>query len=100
MADGSQHHSSRATLSNQRQRQCRASYYISSLSANHKLLGHYIWQHWRIENSEHYVLDFIFKGDNPRITLDGSMTIGHESSSGYKFIKVCSGPSRERGDPT
>lgn len=40
------------------------SYYISSMSPNHKLLGHYIRQHWRIENSQHYVLDVVFKKDS------------------------------------
>lgn len=49
------------------------SYYISSLSQNHKLLGHYIRQHWRIENSQHYILDVVFKEDNSRITLDGAV---------------------------
>lgn len=49
------------------------SYYISSLSPNHKLLGHYIRQHWRIENSQHYILDVVFKEDNSRITLDGAV---------------------------
>ena len=49
------------------------SYYISSMSPNHKLLGHYIRQHWRIENSQHYVLDIVFKEDNSRITLDGAV---------------------------
>lgn len=49
------------------------SYYISSMSPNHKMLGHYIRQHWRIENSQHYVLDVVFKEDNSRITLDGAV---------------------------
>lgn len=49
------------------------SYYISSMSPSHKLLGHYIRQHWRIENSQHYILDVVFKEDNSRITLDGAV---------------------------
>ncbi|RZP70376.1 ISAs1 family transposase [Vibrio vulnificus] len=49
------------------------SYYVSSMSPNNKLLGHYIRQHWRIENSQHYVLDVVFKEDNSRITLDGAV---------------------------
>uniref|UniRef100_UPI000A32AA46 ISAs1 family transposase n=1 Tax=Xenorhabdus beddingii TaxID=40578 RepID=UPI000A32AA46 len=49
------------------------SYYISSLSPRHKLLGHYIRQHWRIENSQHYILDVVFKEDDSRIVLDGAI---------------------------
>ncbi len=33
----------------------------------------YIRQHWRIENSQNYVLDVVFKEDNSRITLDGAV---------------------------
>lgn len=43
------------------------------MSPNHKLLDHYICQHWRIENNQHYVLDVVFKEDNTRITLDGAV---------------------------
>ena len=49
------------------------SYYVSSMSPNHKMLGHYIRQHWRIENSQHYVLDVVFKEDNSRICLDDAV---------------------------
>ncbi|ENM3733791.1 ISAs1 family transposase [Vibrio cholerae] len=49
------------------------SYYVSSLSPRHKLLGHYIRQHWRIENSQHYVLDVVFKEDDSRIALEGAV---------------------------
>ncbi|MDC9616266.1 ISAs1 family transposase [Xenorhabdus khoisanae] len=49
------------------------SYYVSSLSPKHKLLGHYIRQHWRIENSQHYILDVVFKEDDSRIVLDGAV---------------------------
>ena len=49
------------------------SFYISSMSPRHKLLGHYIRQHWRIENSQHYVLDVVFKEDNSRIVLEGAV---------------------------
>lgn len=49
------------------------SYYISSMSPNNKLLGYYIRQHWRIENSQHYILDVVFKEDSSRITLDGAV---------------------------
>lgn len=49
------------------------SYYVSSLSPKNRLIGHYIRQHWRIENSQHYVLDIVFKEDNSRISLDGAI---------------------------
>ncbi|KZN54819.1 hypothetical protein N482_24415 [Pseudoalteromonas luteoviolacea NCIMB 1942] len=49
------------------------SFYISSMSPRHKSLGHYIRQHWRIENSQHYVLDVVFKEDNSRIMLEGAV---------------------------
>lgn len=43
------------------------SYYASSMSPKHKLLGHYIRQHWHIENSQYYVLDVMFNEDVSRI---------------------------------
>lgn len=49
------------------------SYYVSSLSPRNKLIGHCIRQHWRIENSQHNVLDVVFKEDNSRICLDGTV---------------------------
>ncbi|CAM3259532.1 ISAs1 family transposase [Vibrio neptunius] len=49
------------------------SYHINSLSPNHKLLGHYIRQHWRIKNSQHYVLDVVFNEDSSRICLEGAV---------------------------
>lgn len=49
------------------------SYYVSSMSQKHKLLGHYIRQQWRIENSQHYILDVVFKEDNSLIALDGAV---------------------------
>jgi len=49
------------------------SYYLSSLSAKHKLLGHYIRQHWRIENSQHYILDVVFGEDASRIAMEDAV---------------------------
>jgi predicted transposase YbfD/YdcC len=49
------------------------SYYVSSLSPKHKLLGHYIRQHWRIENSQHYILDVVFNEDASRIVMDDAV---------------------------
>lgn len=37
------------------------------------MLGHYIRQHWRIENSQHYVLDVVLKEDDSRIALEGAV---------------------------
>lgn len=49
------------------------SYYVSSLSPKHKLLGHYIRQHWRIENSQHYILDVVFGEDASRIAMEDAV---------------------------
>ncbi|MQL50593.1 ISAs1 family transposase [Photorhabdus khanii] len=49
------------------------SHYVNSFSPRHKLLGHSIRQHWRIENSQHYILDVVFKEDDSRIVLDGAI---------------------------
>lgn len=49
------------------------SYYVSSLSPRHKLLGHYIRQHWRIENSQHYILDVVFNEDASRIAMEDAV---------------------------
>lgn len=49
------------------------SYYISSMSPKHKMLGHHIRQYWRIENSQLYVLGVVFKGDESRIALEGAV---------------------------
>lgn len=43
------------------------SYYVSSMSPKHKLLGHYIRQLWRIENGQYYVLDVVLNEDASRI---------------------------------
>ena len=39
-------------------------YYISSLSAKPKVIGHAIRSHWAIENNLHWTLDMVFKEDN------------------------------------
>jgi predicted transposase YbfD/YdcC len=49
------------------------SYYVSSLSPRHKLIGHYIRQHWRIENSQHYILDVVFNEDASRIAMEDAV---------------------------
>ncbi|MGF1740506.1 ISAs1 family transposase [Vibrio profundum] len=49
------------------------SYYISSMAPKHKLLGHYIRQHWRIDNSQHYILDVVFKEDSSRIVMEDAV---------------------------
>ncbi len=49
------------------------SYYVSSLSPRHKLIGHYIRQHWRIESTQHYILDVVFKEDASRIVMEDAV---------------------------
>ena len=46
------------------------SYYISSLSPKNKQLGHYIRQHWRIENTQHHILDVVFNEDKSRVCME------------------------------
>ncbi|WP_429138601.1 ISAs1 family transposase [Aeromonas allosaccharophila] len=46
---------------------------ISSLSPKNKLLGHYIRQHWRIENSQHYILDVVLREDASRIVMEDAV---------------------------
>lgn len=49
------------------------SYHVSSLSPRHKLIGHYIRQHWQIENSQHYILDVAFNEDASRIAMEDAV---------------------------
>jgi len=42
-------------------------YYISSLKADAKTLNNAIRQHWRVENSLHWVLDVAFREDDCRV---------------------------------
>lgn len=49
------------------------SFYVSSLSPKHKSLHHYIRQHWRIENSQHYILDVVFNEDKSRIVMNDAV---------------------------
>lgn len=39
-------------------------YYISSLAAKPKIIGHAIRSHWAIENNLHWTLDMVFKEDS------------------------------------
>ena len=47
-------------------------YFISSLTNNAELLADSIRQHWRIENSLHWVLDVAFREDESRIRKDNA----------------------------
>lgn len=46
---------------------------ISSLSPKNKLLGHYIRQHWQIENSQYYILDVVLREDASRIVMEDAV---------------------------
>ena len=56
-----------------KKRSIETSYYVSSMSPKHKMLHHYIRQHWRIENSQHYVLDVVFNEDKSRIVMEDAV---------------------------
>jgi predicted transposase YbfD/YdcC len=43
---------------------CETRYYISSLAAKPKIIGHAIRSHWAIENNLHWTLDMVFKEDS------------------------------------
>ena len=47
-------------------------YFISSLTNNAELLADSIRQHWRIENSLHWVLDVAFREEESRIRKDNA----------------------------
>ncbi|MDZ4877252.1 MAG: ISAs1 family transposase ISAsp2 [Chroococcidiopsis cubana SAG 39.79] len=47
-------------------------YFISSLPNNAKILADSVRQHWKIENSLHWVLDVAFREDDSRIRKDNS----------------------------
>lgn len=56
-----------------KKRSIETSYYVSSMSPKHKMLHHYIRQHWRIDNSQYYVLDVVFSEDKSRIVMEDAV---------------------------
>lgn len=47
-------------------------YFIASLKCDARVFGHAVREHWRIENSLHWVLDVSFREDESRIRRDNS----------------------------
>jgi hypothetical protein len=43
------------------------------MSPKHKMLHHYICQHWRIKNRQHYVLDVVFNGVKSRKVMEDAV---------------------------
>ncbi|MCD0458137.1 ISAs1 family transposase [Roseiconus lacunae] len=60
------------------------SFFISSLPAKVKTLSTYLRDHWKIENSQHYVLDVTFSEDASRIRKGSALEI----SGGFRRMAL------------